>query len=191
MYGSSQLQIFRTLAEELNFTRTAEKVHTVQSNVTAQIKALEDELGTPLFDRPGPSRHPYGRGPQFLPSRRRPSPPWTRAAPPSRPAPSPRASAHRRSGERSHLSPTPGICTPSAATFPTSNSLQSVHRHGVCARARSRQARHGHHHDGLQAFIEHQVRPPAHEQVFLLADPSHPLPQATVKPFDLVGQIAA
>jgi DNA-binding transcriptional LysR family regulator len=48
-----QLQIFRTLAEELNFTRTAEKVHTVQSNVTAQIKALEDELGVPLFDRLG------------------------------------------------------------------------------------------------------------------------------------------
>jgi DNA-binding transcriptional LysR family regulator len=48
-----QLQIFRTLAEELNFTRTAEKVNTVQSNVTAQIKALEDELGVPLFDRLG------------------------------------------------------------------------------------------------------------------------------------------
>ncbi|MGA7343193.1 MAG: LysR family transcriptional regulator [Terracidiphilus sp.] len=48
-----QLQIFRTLAEELNFTRTAEKVHTVQSNVTAQIKALEEELGAPLFDRLG------------------------------------------------------------------------------------------------------------------------------------------
>jgi DNA-binding transcriptional LysR family regulator len=48
-----QLQIFRTLVEELNFTRTAEKVNTVQSNVTAQIKALEEELGVPLFDRLG------------------------------------------------------------------------------------------------------------------------------------------
>jgi DNA-binding transcriptional LysR family regulator len=48
-----QLQIFRTLAEELNFTRTAERVHTVQSNVTAQIRALEEELGVPLFDRLG------------------------------------------------------------------------------------------------------------------------------------------
>ncbi len=48
-----QLQIFCTLAEELNFTRTAERVHTVQSNVTAQIKALEEELGVPLFDRLG------------------------------------------------------------------------------------------------------------------------------------------
>ena len=48
-----QLQIFRVLAEELNFTRTAERVHTVQSNVTAQIKALEEELRVPLFDRLG------------------------------------------------------------------------------------------------------------------------------------------
>src|SRR6516225_4993246 len=48
-----QLQIFRTLAEELNFTRTAERIHTVQSNVTAQIKSLEDELGARLFDRLG------------------------------------------------------------------------------------------------------------------------------------------
>jgi DNA-binding transcriptional LysR family regulator len=46
-----QLQIFLVLAEELNFTRTAERVHTVQSNVTSQIKALEAELGSPLFDR--------------------------------------------------------------------------------------------------------------------------------------------
>src|ERR1700740_1750296 len=48
-----QLQIFRILAEELNFTRTSERVHIVQSNVTAQIKALEEELGVPLFDRLG------------------------------------------------------------------------------------------------------------------------------------------
>ena len=48
-----QLQIFSALAQELNFTRTAERVHTVQSNVTAQIKALEEELGAPLFDRLG------------------------------------------------------------------------------------------------------------------------------------------
>ena len=46
-----QLQTFCVLVEELNFTRTAERVHTVQSNVTSQIKALEAELGSPLFDR--------------------------------------------------------------------------------------------------------------------------------------------
>jgi DNA-binding transcriptional LysR family regulator len=62
-----QLQIFRALAEELNFTRTAEKVHTVQSNVTAQIKALEDELGTPLFDRLGRRVTLTDAGRNFLP----------------------------------------------------------------------------------------------------------------------------
>ncbi|MGA2991343.1 MAG: LysR family transcriptional regulator [Candidatus Korobacteraceae bacterium] len=46
-----QLEIFQALAEELNFTRTAERVHCVQSNVTGQIRALEQELGTQLFDR--------------------------------------------------------------------------------------------------------------------------------------------
>lgn len=48
-----QLHTFCVLAEELNFTRAAERVHTVQSNVTAQIKSLEAELGSPLFDRLG------------------------------------------------------------------------------------------------------------------------------------------
>ena len=62
-----QLQIFRTLAAELNFTRTAELVHTVQSNVTAQIKALEDELGVPLFDRLGRKVALTDAGRRFLP----------------------------------------------------------------------------------------------------------------------------
>jgi DNA-binding transcriptional LysR family regulator len=48
-----QLQTFCILAKELNFTRTAERVHTVQSNVTSQIKSLEAEVGAPLFDRLG------------------------------------------------------------------------------------------------------------------------------------------
>jgi DNA-binding transcriptional LysR family regulator len=46
-----QLHTFCVLVEELNFTRTAERVNTVQSNVTSQIKSLEAELGTQLFDR--------------------------------------------------------------------------------------------------------------------------------------------
>ena len=62
-----QLQIFRILAEELNFTRTAERVHTVQSNVTAQIKALEEELGMPLFDRLGRRVTLTDAGHRFLP----------------------------------------------------------------------------------------------------------------------------
>src|ERR1700684_3288422 len=46
-----QLQIFRALAEELHFTRAAARVNCVQSNVTTQIRSLEEELGAPLFDR--------------------------------------------------------------------------------------------------------------------------------------------
>jgi DNA-binding transcriptional LysR family regulator len=46
-----QLEIFRALAHELNFTKAAAQVHCVQSNVTTQIRALESELGTRLFDR--------------------------------------------------------------------------------------------------------------------------------------------
>lgn len=48
-----QLVIFRTLARTLNFTRTATALNYVQSNVTAQIQALETELGVRLFDRLG------------------------------------------------------------------------------------------------------------------------------------------
>src|SRR5271165_6689930 len=62
-----QLQIFRILAGELNFTRTAEKAHTVQSNVTAQIKTLEEELGVPLFDRLGRRVALTDAGRTFLP----------------------------------------------------------------------------------------------------------------------------
>ena len=62
-----QLQIFQALASELNFTRTAERMHTVQSNVTAQIRALEDELGVPLFDRLGRKVTLTDAGRRFLP----------------------------------------------------------------------------------------------------------------------------
>jgi DNA-binding transcriptional LysR family regulator len=62
-----QLQIFCVLAAELNFTKTAELVHTVQSNVTAQVKALEEELGVPLFDRLGRKVTLTDAGRRFLP----------------------------------------------------------------------------------------------------------------------------
>lgn len=48
-----QLNTFRTVASTLNFTRAAEVLNYVPSNVTMQIKALEDELGVRLFDRLG------------------------------------------------------------------------------------------------------------------------------------------
>lgn len=48
-----QLITYKTAAENLNFTLTAKMLNFAQSSVTAQIKALEAELGTPLFERLG------------------------------------------------------------------------------------------------------------------------------------------
>lgn len=48
-----QLITFKTAAETLNFTYTAKLLNFAQSSVTAQIKALEAELETPLFERLG------------------------------------------------------------------------------------------------------------------------------------------
>lgn len=46
-----QLRTFRVVAETLNFTRAAERLNLTQSAVSHQIKALERELGEPLFIR--------------------------------------------------------------------------------------------------------------------------------------------
>ena len=35
----------------LHFARAAARIHCAQSNVTTRIRALEDELGAPLFNR--------------------------------------------------------------------------------------------------------------------------------------------
>ncbi len=47
----SQLRSFRMVAETLNFTRAGERLHLTQAAVSHQIKALERELGEPLFIR--------------------------------------------------------------------------------------------------------------------------------------------
>jgi DNA-binding transcriptional LysR family regulator len=48
-----QLTIFRAAATYLSFSRAAVSLKYVQSNVTAQIQGLEEELGVRLFDRLG------------------------------------------------------------------------------------------------------------------------------------------
>ncbi|HZG83204.1 MAG TPA: LysR family transcriptional regulator [Brevibacillus sp.] len=61
-----QLITFRTVASTLNFSRAAEVLNYVPSNVTMQIKALEDELGVRLFDRLGKQLVLTTAGKRFL-----------------------------------------------------------------------------------------------------------------------------
>ena len=59
----SDLALFKTVAEAGGVTRAAQRLHRVQSNVTARVKRLEAHLGVPLFVRArrGMSLTPEGR----------------------------------------------------------------------------------------------------------------------------------
>ncbi len=61
-----QLNTFRTVATTLNFSRAAEALNYVPSNVTMQIKALEEELNVRLFDRLGKQLVLTTAGKRFL-----------------------------------------------------------------------------------------------------------------------------
>jgi DNA-binding transcriptional LysR family regulator len=47
----ADLKTFEAVARHGSMNKAASELHTVQSNVTARIRALEDELGLPLFQR--------------------------------------------------------------------------------------------------------------------------------------------
>jgi DNA-binding transcriptional LysR family regulator len=62
-----QLEYFVAVAEELSFTKAAQRLFAVQSTVSAAIKALEAELGTTLFDRSTRKVALSAAGSAFLP----------------------------------------------------------------------------------------------------------------------------
>jgi DNA-binding transcriptional LysR family regulator len=51
MLENFRLKVFRAVAENLSFRKAGEKLYLSQPAVTLQIKALEDELGTTVFER--------------------------------------------------------------------------------------------------------------------------------------------
>ena len=61
---SADLRLFETVARLGGMSRAAAELNTVQSNVTARIRLLEEQLGSPLFER-------HSRGVALTPAGRR------------------------------------------------------------------------------------------------------------------------
>jgi LysR family transcriptional regulator, hydrogen peroxide-inducible genes activator len=62
-----QIRYFLAVAEELNFTRAAEKCHVAQPSLTRAIKLLEEELGGALFHRERANTHLSELGRMVMP----------------------------------------------------------------------------------------------------------------------------
>src|SRR6266700_855816 len=63
----SDLVTFSTVARTGGITRAADELNTVQSNITHRVKALEAEIGTPLFERHRRGMTLTGAGKRLLP----------------------------------------------------------------------------------------------------------------------------
>lgn len=63
----SDLVTFSTVARLRGVTRAANELNTVQSNITQRVKALEAEIGTPLFERHSRGMTLTGAGRRLLP----------------------------------------------------------------------------------------------------------------------------
>src|SRR6266702_7776445 len=63
----SDIQTFAAVARTGGITRAADELNTVQSNITHRVKALEAEIGTPLFERHSRGMTLTGAGRRLLP----------------------------------------------------------------------------------------------------------------------------
>src|ERR1700726_1910804 len=63
----SDLTTFATVARTGGVTRAADELNTVQSNLTQRVKAIEAEIGTPLFERHSRGMTLTGAGRRLLP----------------------------------------------------------------------------------------------------------------------------
>jgi LysR family transcriptional regulator, cell division regulator len=68
---TASLHVFEAVARTGGMNRAADELHTVQSNVTARIRALEAELGCPLFERHSRGVALTAAGQRLLPYARR------------------------------------------------------------------------------------------------------------------------
>lgn len=68
---TAELKVFEAVARTGGMNRAAAELHTVQSNVTARIHALEDELGCLLFERHSRGVALTAAGQRLLPYARR------------------------------------------------------------------------------------------------------------------------
>ena len=69
MYPGVELRLLRyvvAVAEELHFSRAAEKLHVAQPSLSKQIRDLEDEIGIRLFDRTKRDVHLTQAGQAFV-----------------------------------------------------------------------------------------------------------------------------
>src|SRR5580658_2407052 len=64
------LEYFLAVADTGSFTQAAKTLHVVQSGVSATVKTLERELGSPLFDRSQPRVTLTAAGRALLPQAR-------------------------------------------------------------------------------------------------------------------------
>jgi DNA-binding transcriptional LysR family regulator len=185
-----QLQIFRTLAEELSFTRTAEKVHTVQSNVTAQIKALEEELGVPLFDRLGRRVSLTDAGRNFLPFASQALAAMDHGQRALQIGAEPSGPLRIGAAESLLTYRLPEVLRTFRRHFPHVELIFRPYSNATIAleleAGKFDMVIHG---DGLQASSSIKSIRLRREPVLLLADANHPLASKTaVKPLDLVGE---